>query len=391
MLPKNMITECPYNPQPKVGKVIVYDSTLRDGEQMPGVAFRHEDKLKIASMLSEAGVPEIEAGFAAVSQHELDTIKSITGLGLDAKILSLSRARQSDIDCALKAGVDIVLLFAGTSDIHLRYKYGHIVNHEEILAQSVDAVEYAKSHGVKVSFSCEDGTRTPFDFLLRMYKAVEDAGADRLGITDTLGCITPEGISKLVRDVKAKVKRPVSVHLHNDFGLANANALSAAMAGADAITTTVNGMGERCGNVPLEQFASSMFFLYGVDLGIDLSHLTEISRQVSQMARYQCSVNHPITGENAFSHESGIHVAAIMNHPSTYEYIDPEKVGNRRHLRLGKHSGASYLKKRLADLGYECTPSQLNLILDDVKSLGEQQGRVDDQEFLSIVKRNLNS
>ena len=287
MLPENMITECPYNPRPKVGKVIVYDSTLRDGEQMPGVAFRHEDKLKIATMLSEAGVPEIEAGFAAVSQHELETIRAITGLGLEAKVLSLSRARQSDIDCALKANVDIVLLFAGTSDIHLRYKYGHVVNQDEILTQSVEAVEYAKSHGVKVSFSCEDGTRTPFDFLLRMYRAVEEAGADRLGVTDTLGCITPEGVSRLVRGVKANVKRPVSVHLHNDFGLANANALSAVMAGADAITTTVNGMGERCGNVPLEQFASSMYFLYGVDLGIDLSHLTEISRQVSPMARYQ--------------------------------------------------------------------------------------------------------
>jgi len=383
------LTECPYNPRPKLGNVTVYDSTLRDGEQMPGVAFRHEDKLKIASMLSEAGVPEIEAGFAAVSRHEMETIKAISNLGLDARILSLSRARESDIDCALQADVDIVLLFAGTSDVHLRHKYSHVVTQQEILDQSVKAVEYAKSHGVKVSFSCEDGTRTPFDFLMRMYHAVEEAGADRLGVTDTLGCITPEGISNLVKEVKSSVQRPVSVHLHNDFGLANANALAAVFAGADAITTTVNGMGERCGNVPLEQFAASMRFLYDVDLGLDLTHLTELSRQVSLMARYQCSVNHPVTGENAFSHESGIHVAAIMNHPSTYEYIEPEQVGNRRHLRLGKHSGASYLKKRLQDLGYECSPSQLNLILDDVKALGEERGRVDDQEFLAIVKRVL--
>lgn len=384
-----MITECPYNPKPAIGKVIVYDSTLRDGEQMPGVAFRHEDKLKIARLLSEAGVPEIEAGFAAVSKSEVDAIRDISRLGLDSKILSLCRARQADIDCAIAAEVDIALIFAGTSDIHLRYKYGHIVNQNEILEQSVKAVEYAKDHGMKVSFSCEDGTRTPFDFLIKMYRAVEDAGADRLGITDTLGCITPEGITRLVKDVKSNFKTPVSVHLHNDFGLANANALAAVMAGADAITTTVNGMGERCGNVPLEQFVTALKVLYGVDTGIDLTHLTEISRQVASMARYHCSVNHPLTGENAFSHESGIHVAAIMNHPSTYEYMEPETVGNRRHLRLGKHSGATYLKKRLQDLGCQCTPSQLNLILDDVKALGEAQGRVEDQEFLTIVKRVL--
>lgn len=384
-----MITECPYNPRPAVGKVIVYDSTLRDGEQMPGVAFRHEDKLKIATMLSEAGVPEIEAGFAASSKGEVDAIKAISRLGLDSKILSLSRARQSDIDCALEAEVDIVLIFAGTSDIHLRYKYGHVVEQDEILMQSVKAVEYAKDHGVKVSFSCEDGTRTPFDFLTRMYRAVEEAGADRLGVTDTLGCITPEGVTKLVTDVKSRFKTPISVHLHNDFGLANANALAAVIAGADAITTTVNGMGERCGNVPLEQFVTTMKILYGVDTGINLSHLTEISRQVASMAHYQRSVNHPLTGENAFSHESGIHVAAIMNHPSTYEYIEPEVVGNRRHLRLGKHSGATYLKKRLQDMGCQCTPSQLNLILNDVKALGETQGRVEDHEFFTIVKQIL--
>lgn len=358
---------------------------------MPGVAFRHEDKLKIATMLSNAGVPEIEAGFAAVSKNEVNAIRDISRLGTGSKILSLSRARRADIDCALTAEVDIVLIFAGTSDIHLRYKYGHIVEQNEILEQSVDAVEYAKDHGVMVSFSCEDGTRTPFDFLTRMYHAVEEAGADRLGITDTLGCITPEGITKLVVDVKSRFKTPVSVHLHNDFGLANANALAAVMAGADAITTTVNGMGERCGNVPLEQFATSLKVLYGIDAGIDLTHLTEISRQVATMAHYQCSVNHPLTGENAFSHESGIHVAAIMNHPSTYEYIEPEIVGNRRHLRLGKHSGANYLKKRLQDMGCQYTPSQLNLILNDVKSLGEAQGRVEDHEFFTIVKRIIKS
>ncbi len=386
-----MIADCPYNPRPKLGEIIIYDSTLRDGEQMPGVAFRHEDKLKIATMLSEAGVPEIEAGFAAVSSQEQETLREISRLGLDADILSLSRARRQDIDCALAAEVDIILIFAGTSDIHLRHKYGRPMSQEDILSQSVDAVEYAKSHGVKVSFSCEDGTRTSFDFLMRMYKAVEDAGADRLGVTDTLGCMTPEGITRLVSDVKARVGKPISAHLHNDFGLANANALAAVQAGADAITTTVNGMGERCGNVPLEQFVASLRFLYDVDLGIDLTKLTDLSRQVAQMARYQRSINHPITGDNAFSHESGIHVAAIMNHPSTYEFIEPEKVGNRRHLRLGKHSGAAYLRKRLSDLGRDCSPSQLNLILDDVKALGEEQGRVDDDEFLKIVERILGS
>ncbi len=386
-----MLSHCPYNRPMEAGDVTIYDSTLRDGEQMPGVAFSHDDKLEIATLLDDAGVPEIEAGFAAVSRGEMEAIRDISRLGLDARILSLARSRPQDIDCALDAEVDTVLIFAGTSEIHRRYKYGKEVDVGTLQRYAVDAVQHAKDHGLRVSFSCEDGTRTPLDVLLLMYRTVDELKVDRLGITDTLGCVTPEGISRLVGEVKSRFDTPVSVHLHNDFGLANANAISAVAAGADAITTTVNGMGERCGNVPLEQFVAAMRFLYGKDLGIDCAKLTPLSRRVAALSRYQCSVNHPITGENAFSHESGIHVAAILNCPATYEYIEPEQVGNVRHLKLGKHSGAHIIEKRLQDMGLEYSRSQLNMMLDEVKRRGERTGRVSDEEFERIVKRCLES
>ncbi len=367
----------------------IYDSTLRDGEQMPGVAFSHDDKLEIATLLDDAGVPEIEAGFAAVSKTEMESIRDISRLNLDASILSLCRARPQDIDCALEAEVDTVLIFAGTSDIHRRYKYSKEVAVETLEQYATEAIEHAKAHGLRVSFSCEDGTRTPLEVLMRMYRTADSLKVDRLGVTDTLGCVTPEGISLLVKEVKSVFQTPVSVHLHNDFGLANANALAAVAAGANAVTTTVNGMGERCGNVPLEQFVAALKFLYDYDIGVDTTKLTPLSRRVAELSRYQCSVNHPITGENAFSHESGIHVAAILNCPSTYEYIEPESVGNVRHLRLGKHSGAHILESKLKAMGLDYTRSQLNMMLDEVKRMGEGQGRVTDEEFERIARRCL--
>ncbi len=375
----------------KAGDVIVYDSTLRDGEQMPGVAFSHDDKIEIATLLDDIGVPEIEAGFAAMSKGEMQTIRDISRLGLDAKILSLARAKPGDIDCAVEAEVDMVLVFLGTSDIHRRYKYSKEVTIETLEQYTIEAIERAKDHGVKIAFSCEDGTRTPPATLMRMYALVESLGVNRIGITDTLGCITPEGITALVKDVKSRFKTPVSVHLHNDFGLANANALAAVAAGADAVTTTVNGMGERCGNVPLEQFVAAMKFLYDYDMGIDTTKLTPLSRRVATLARYQCSVNHPITGDNAFSHESGIHVAAILNCPATYEYIEPEAVGNVRHLKMGKHTGSHILESKLKEMGREYTRSQLNVMLEEVKRLGEARGQVSDEDFCEIVDRVLGS
>ena len=374
----------PYNPKLEIGDVTIYDSTLRDGEQMPGIAFSLEQKVAIARKLDAIHVPQIEAGFPAVSDGERRSIRTITKLGLDAEILALSRVLKGDIDAAVDAGVDMVLLFIGTSDIHLRYKFNKPRSY--VLEKVIESLDYCKSRGVKASLSCEDSTRTELDFLFKVYETAEKCGAVRLGLTDTVGCASPEAISYLVTQIRSRFKTPLAVHLHNDYGLALANSIAGVKAGANAVTTTVNGIGERAGNVPLEEFVGCMKFIYGKDLGIDATELKDLSDMVAQYSKVPLSRNHPLVGNGVFAHESGIHVAAVLNCPLTYESIPPEMVGNQRHLLLGKHSGTAYIKKRLEELNIQATEEQVAQILAKVKALGDIKGRVSDSDFEDLVK-----
>jgi methanogen homocitrate synthase len=377
----------PLNPQLDLPYITIYDSTLRDGEQTPGVAFTLEQKVAIARKLDEIHVPQIEAGFPAVSEGEKNSIKMICKLRLEAEILALSRLNKADIDAAVDAGVDMVLLFIATSDLHLQYKFNK--PRQYVKDKVTEALDHCRSRGVRASLSCEDSTRTDPDFLVEVFKVAEAGGAERIGITDTVGCASPEAITSLVTTVKNHFTLPISIHLHNDFGLALANSIAAVKAGATAVTTTVNGIGERAGNVPLEEFVAAMKFLYGKDLGIDTTRLKELSDMVAEFSHIPLARNQPIVGENVFSHESGIHVAAVLNCPLTYESISPELVGNRRHLLLGKHSGITYVKKRLEDLGISASEEQAARILDKVKKLGEVKGRVSDRDFEELVKEAL--
>jgi methanogen homocitrate synthase len=228
------------------------------------------------------------------------------------------------------------------------------------------------------------------DFLLEVYKKAEECHASRIGVTDTLGCASPEAIFNMVTIVSKELRTPISVHLHNDFGLALANAIAGVKAGAKAVTTTVNGIGERAGNVPLEQFVSAMKYVYRNDLGIDTTKLKELSDLVAEYSGLGLPKNQPLVGQNVFSHESGIHVAAVLNCPMTYEPIPPEEIGNKRHLIMGKKSGLNYVRKRVEELNLTATEEQLSKILCDVKRLGEKKGRVSDEEFRHIVSVNLN-
>jgi isopropylmalate/citramalate/homocitrate synthase-like protein len=374
----------PYNPRLELGDIQVYDSTLRDGEQMPGIAFSLEQKVAIARKLDEIRVPQIEAGFPAVSDGEKRAIRAISKLGLDAEILALSRVIKGDIDAAIDAGVDMVLLFVATSDIHLRYKFNK--PREYVLEKVVESLDYCRSRGIRAALSCEDSTRTEMGFLFQVYAAAEKAGASRLGITDTVGCASPEAIHMMVTELRKRFRTPVSIHLHNDYGLALANALAGVKAGAVAVATTVNGIGERAGNVPLEEFVATLKFVYGKNLGVDTSRLKELCEMVASYSKVPIGRNHPLVGDNVFAHESGIHVAAVLSCPQTYESIPPEMVGNKRHLILGKHSGAHYIKKRLEDLGIESSDEQVDQILAKVKALGEVKGRVSDSDFEDLVK-----
>lgn len=374
----------PYNPRLQLNDVIVYDSTLRDGEQTPGVAFTPEQKLTIARMLDDAGVHQIEAGFPAVSENEVRTIRAIADLGLKADILGLSRVTRGDIDAAVDAGVDLVLLFVGTSDIHLRYKMKK--TQEDVLSMITDSLDHCRARGVKAAVSAEDTTRTDLDFLMQVYRTAEAGGAVRVGVTDTLGCATPEAITMLVTKARQEVKVPVALHLHNDYGLALANAFAGVKAGAAAITTTVNGIGERAGNVPLEQFAVGMKYLYGSDIGIDCTKMKALSDTICQFSGLHKPRNQPLVGTNVFAHESGIHVAAMLNCPMTYESLPPEAVGNERHIIMGKKTGVNYVKKRLVDMSIDATDEQAVEICRRVKELGERIGRVSDKQFGRIVR-----
>ena len=366
-------------------KVTIYDSTLRDGEQMPGVAFRHSEKIEIARTLSEIGVPQIEAGFPAVSTGEKKAVKEIASLKLGSEILALARTNKSDIDAALECDVDMVMLFMASSDLHLEHKYR--ITRSQQLENITEALEYASAHGLKYSFSTEDSTRTEYDYLLEISRLAENLGACRIGISDTTGCILPRALGGLVKNLVESLNVPVSVHLHNDYGLALANALASIENGSAAVATTVNGIGERAGNVPTEMLAIALETIYGIDTGIDLSSLTKVCTRVSELSGVGISKNHPWVGTNAFKHESGIHIAAIMSNPSTYECLPPETVGGKRELVLGKHSGRFAVTQRLQKLGLSISEAEVKHVVEKVKELSQEGQRIDDNALLDIVKQ----
>ncbi len=384
------IAVSPYNMMPEVLKdfsfpenIVIYDSTLRDGEQMPSVSFSSEQKLAIARKLDEIDIPEIEAGFPAVSKTELDSVKKIANDGLNAKILVLSRLKKEDIDAAIQSDADMVLLFIASSPLHLKYKL-HF-SEEEIKEKVVESIEYAKDHGITPSFSTEDSTRTPLPFLEELVTLAYESGAKRIGFTDTVGCATPQTIHYLFSYMKRVVPLPFSAHLHNDFGFGLANALTALSSGATHICTTINGWGERAGNVPLEQLVMALKILYNRDLGIDTTKFKELSEMISDFIKIPVPKTHPFVGDNIFTHESGIHIAAILENPYTYEPISPELVGSKRNLVVGKHSGKHMIKKILHDYDIDADEKLVENITTQIKELGEKNGYVSNEEIMRII------
>ncbi len=365
--------------------VIIYDTTLRDGEQMPGVSFSPEQKRKIAIALEDAGVREIEAGFPAVSPDEVRMMRDVRASLSRSRMLALSRVVESDIDAAADSGADLVLLFIATSAIHLKYKLH--MSRGEVVTKAVEAIEYAKSRGLEPSISSEDSTRTDPEFLRDFLRTGIEAGAVRVGITDTLGVGTPESIASLVRFLKRDIDTCLSVHLHNDFGLGVANAISGVKAGAGAVAVTVNGIGERAGNVSLEQFVSAMKFLYNTDMGMDTAKFTPLSEMVSGYSGVPIPPNQPLVGFNAFHHESGIHAAAVLENPKTYEPVAPEDVGNVRRISLGKHSGHHIVGAMLEKEGVEFSSTELDMIVAEVKRKGSREHTVTREELLRIFER----
>ncbi len=371
-------------------RIRVFDTTLRDGEQTPGISLSPDQKLSIAKKLDELGVDAIEAGFPIISEGELKAVKMITSEGLSCEVCGLTRTHKKDIDAAVDGGLNYIHTFIATSDIHLEHKLK--MTREQALAKAIEAVEYGKSRGLQVEFSAEDATRTDREFLKQVFREVANAGADRIDIPDTVGYATPEYISEITKDAIEATKLPVSLHCHNDFGLAVANALSGIRAGAQCAHVTINGIGERAGNASLEEFTMGLQCLQWdqkYETGIKPELIYETSRFVSKIVGIQVQPNKAIVGDNAFGHESGIHTHGVLNNPLTYEPISPELVGRKRWLQVGKHAGIHGMNAMLEEYGISPTEEQSKQILDKVKVLGDQGIQVTDVELLSIASEVL--
>ena len=371
-------------------KVRIFDTTLRDGEQTPGVALSPEQKLHIAHKLDELGVDAIEAGFPVVSQGERKAVKLITEANLKAEICGLTRTNKKDIDAAVDCGLTYIHNFIATSDIHLEHKLK--LTRDEALQKAIEAVEYAKSRGLQVEFSAEDATRSDREFLKKVFGEVAKAGADRIDIPDTVGYSTPQYIAEITKDAIDASKLPVSVHCHNDFGLAVANAISGIQAGAKCAHVTINGIGERAGNASLEEFVMALQCLQfdtKWETGIKTQLLYDTSRYISNLVGVPVQPNKAIVGENAFGHESGIHTHGVLSNPLTYEPISPELVGRTRWFQVGKHAGVHGMNSMLKEYGVEPDKEQTAQILEKVKAIGDQGKQVTDVELLSIASEIL--
>ena len=362
----------------------ICDVTLRDGEQTPGVSFSCEEKVKIATKLDEIGIEVIEAGFPAVSQNEAHCVKTIANLGLDACICGFSRAREGDIQTAIDCDVEMVSIFIPTSELHVRLKFKK--PREEVLADSLKMIDYARDHGVAVRFAAEDASRTDLPFLKEVYRGAAEHGAVLLSFADTVGCLIPTEMQSIMTELVASVDVPFCAHCHNDMGCAVANTITAAQAGAFQLHTTVNGIGERAGNASLEEVLVALRMKGNIDR-YDLSHLNKLSHMVEKFSGITLPMNKPVTGELAFSHESGIHIAAILEDPSSYEYFPPDMVGGERHFILGKHTGKKALEHVMAGLGCECTDKQVCRVLDLVKDHSEHKCNITPEILRKLITK----
>lgn len=359
------------------------DTTLRDGEQTPGVSLNPDEKLLIAQKLDLLGVDIIEAGSAITSEGERAAIKKIANEGLKAEICSYCRIKKDDIDLALACDVDSIFLVAPVSDLHIKQKLRK--EREYVLRTTVEMTEYAKDHGLVVEVGGEDASRADLDYLKSVFIASLDAGADRLCFCDTVGILVPEKTYEVFLEL-SKLQAPLSVHCHNDFGMATSNTIAALRGGAQEAHVTINGVGERAGNTSLEEVVVTLEALYGYKTSIVLKELYTTSRLVSRLTKVPVAPNKAIVGGNAFTHEAGIHVHGLLANTSTYEPFAPELVGRERKIVLGKHAGKSSILLALKEFGIEASEKQVEEIVSRIKELGDKGKHVTDADLQAIAE-----
>jgi len=364
-----------------VSDVQFLDTTLRDGEQAPGISLTPEEKAHIARKLDDANIDVIEAGSACTGPGERETIRRVTNLDVSATVTSFCRGIQNDIDLAMDCGVNGIDLVVPASDKHITDKVG--MSREENIQNTTELVEYAKDHDLWVEVIGEDGSRADIDYLEALMESALDAGADRVCYADTVGHATPDKTLEVVSTLSKL--GPTSTHTHDDLGLAVTNALVSIAAGADLVHGTINGVGERAGNVALEEVAIALYHGYDIET-MELEQVYDLAQLVANKTGIPLPPNKAVVGQNAFTHESGIHTDGTLKDDSMYEPYPPELVGRKRRLALGKHAGRAGVEAALNEHDFDASEEQVIEIVNRVKKLGDRGKRVTDVDLLTIAE-----
>lgn len=363
-------------------KIQVLDTTLRDGEQTPGVSLSPEEKLKIAKALDDLGVEYMEAGSVATSEGERESIKLIAKEGLRAKVLSFVRVMKREVELCMDCGVDGVFLVVPTSESHIKYKLK--MSPTELLKLVDETVDFSKSNGLYIDLCCEDGSRTDVNFMKKILDQVGNK-IDRFTVADTVGAATPDVMFNYFSELSKYKKMPYGVHCHDDLGLAVANTLASVKGGANTVDVTINGLGERAGNAALEEVVGALELLYGYKTNIKTEKIYETSKLVEDLTGVAVPSNKALVGKNSFTHESGIHVDGILKRAETYEFVKPEFVGRERVFRFGKHVGSKGLREVLNRFKIEVSEDQFKDILKQIKELGDRGKTITDADLRAII------
>lgn len=371
-------------------KIIINDTSTREGEQASDVSLGVEGKLALIRKLAEIGVQQVQGGYPGKSKSDRELVRRVREEGLDIKVEAIASLMfdnwREEVDACIDSGPDVLGLQYGASDIRLQY--AHKVTRREMMARVVEGVRYAAGRGAVIKFSPTDTTRADLDFLKEVCSAALDAGAERIGVSDTAGAMAPAAMKYFVGEVVDALKVPIQLHCHNDFGLALANTLAGVEAGAQIVDTSVNGFGERAGNASLDEVVVALELFYGIDTGIEMEALKEVSELMAELTGIPVSPYKPLVGENAFAHKLDQHIKWMLINPRLYECIPPEAVGNKTKIAIGKYTGKFAIQYKLGQMGISASESDIAAVKEEIEVAAiRKKAGLTDAEFLAIVER----